>query len=419
MHGIIFLAFEDFLVSRLGNDVWPQTLEKVGLADSEYAPDQFYPDQDAFSLFATGAVMLGLPRDGMLNQFGRHLAPGLVEMGLSTGIIRENWKTMDILEHLNSDILPSFTDPQNATQPVMIRTYRLKHGEVAVAYISKRKLCPLLKGILQGMGEIFQEPVAFKEPVCMLNHGPLCRLSVYIDDPLMQRYVNIRREFEIIHSRIEEVKLFTQYKGVPFSDKGLVLRYSNDEVLIQTALLQLLAMREQGDVFMSVPHLPVGLKASVKKIDMQQGSASLASFVLTDGAVGQRNFERVVPETVISAALFIDEKKHSGAIHNLSGGGVAVGLKPGQTISDMMLFVPIRVEFRVPIKWVKVGETLELGPIDVSLEGNILDVLPHGKGQLVRIVFSPLSRYNLHVMEQYFQSRQEKVHAELKALMNA
>ncbi|MEO5326705.1 MAG: heme NO-binding domain-containing protein [Magnetococcus sp. THC-1_WYH] len=418
MHGIIFLAFEDFLTSRLGDDAWSQVLEKAGLANSEYAPDQFYLDQDAFSLFAAGAERLGLPKNDMLHQFGHHVAPGLVEMGRSTGVIRDHWKTMDILEHLNSDILVSFTNSQIATQPAMIRTYRLKYGEVAVAYVSKRKLCPLLKGILQGVGEIFQEPVAFREPVCMLNHGPLCRLSVYLDDPLMQRYVNIRREFEIIHSRIEEIKLFAQHKGIPFSDRGLVLRYDNDEVLIQTEPLQLLAMREQGGVFMSVPHLPVGLKASVKKIDLQQGSALLTSFSLTDGAVGQRHFERVAPDAIIPASLFIEDAKHAGSIHNLSGGGVAVQLKPGQTISALMLFVPIRVVFRVPIKWVKIGETLELGPIDVSLEGNILDVLSHGKGQLVRIVFSPLSRYDLRVMEQYFQSRQEVVHAELNALMN-
>ncbi|HIJ84046.1 MAG: Heme NO binding domain protein [Magnetococcales bacterium] len=418
MHGIIFLAFEDFLGSRLGSDSWPQALEQAGLANVEFSPEQFYPDQSAFSLFSVGASMLGLSRDAMLNQFGHHLAPGLVEMGRSTGIIHENWKTMDILEHLNTDILPSFSNPQSDSQAPDIRTYRLKHGEVAVAYVSKRKLCSLLKGILQGMREIFHEPVAFKEPVCMLNHAPLCRLSVYLDDPLMQRYVDIHREFEIIHSRIEEVKLFSQFKGIPFSGRGLVLRYSHEEVLIQTQPQQLVAMREHGLVYMAVPHLPVGLKASVKKVDMPQGSAQLTSFTLTDGVVGQRCFKRVVPDTVIPVRLFFEEKRFNGSVYNLSGGGVAVVLKPGQTIDEMMLFVPVRLEFRVPVKWVKVGDTIELGPHDVNLEGNVLDVLHHGSGQLVRIIFSPLSEYNLRLMDHYFQSRQEIVISELEKILN-
>ncbi|MBF0347310.1 MAG: heme NO-binding domain-containing protein [Magnetococcales bacterium] len=417
MHGIIFLAFEDFLGSRLGSDSWPQVLERANLSNSEFSPEQFYPDQSALSLFAAGAALLGLSREAMLTQFGYHLAPGLVEMGRSTGIIHEHWKTMDILEHLNSDILSSFANPNEDAQSPDIRTYRLKHGEVAIAYVSKRKLCPLLKGILRGMGEVFNEPVAFKEPVCMFNNAPLCRLSVFLDDPLMQRYVDIHREFEIIHSRIEEIRLFTQFKGIPFSGSGLVLRYNHEEVLIQTQGQQLTAMREHGLVYMSVHHLPVGLKASVKKIDMQQGTALLTSFSLTDGAVGQRCFKRVAPETIIPVHLFFEEKKYTGTVNNLSGGGVAIVLKPGQTINEMMLFVPIRLEFRVPVKWVKVGDTIELGPHDVSLDGNILDVLPHGNGQLVRIIFSPLNTYNLHLMDQYFQSRQEVVQSELEALM--
>ncbi|MBF0107835.1 MAG: heme NO-binding domain-containing protein [Magnetococcales bacterium] len=418
MHGIIFLAFEDFLGSRLGSDAWPRILERAGLDNSEFSPDQFYPDQNIFSLFSEGARLLGIAREDMLRQFGTHLAPGLVEMGRSTGIIHEHWKTMDILEHLNSDILSSFPNPRDNSLPPDIRTYRLKHGEVAIAYVSKRKLCPLLKGILMGMGEVFNEPIAFKEPVCMLNGAPLCRLSVYLDDPLLQRYVNINREFEIIHSRIEEIRLFSQFKGIPFSGSGLVLRYNHEEVLIQTQGQILAAMREHGLVFMAVSHLPVGLKASVKNVDLQQGTALLTSFSLTDGTVGQRCFKRVAPETPVPVHLFLEEKKYSGSIDNLSGGGIAVALKRGQTIDEMMLFVPVRVEFKVPLKWLKVGDTIELGPHEVALDGNILDVLPLSNGQRIRIIFSPLNAYNLHIMDQYFQFRQGEVQVELQALMN-
>lgn len=418
MHGLIFLAFEDFLGSRLGGEAWYQALRRAGLENAEYSPEQFYLDADAFALFSVAAEMLDLSREEMLQKFGHHLAPGLVEMGLSTGLIHGQWKTMDILEHLNSDILSSFQNPQGNAQTPDIRTYRLKHGEVAIAYVSKRRLCPLLKGVLRGMGEVFKEPVAFKEPVCMLNNAPLCRLSVFLDDPLMQRYVDIQREFEIIQSRIEEVKLFTQFRGLPFSGSGLVLRYNDEEVLIQTQSQQLAAMREHGVVFMGVPHLPVGLKASVKRIDMHQGTALLTAFSLTDGAVGQRCFKRVAPENPIPISLYFEEEKHVGVIHNLSGGGAAVILKQSHAIDEMMLFVPTRLEFRVPIKWIKVGDTIELGPHDMVLEGNILDVMPYGDEQLVRIIFSPLNSYSLQIMDQYFQSRLEAVLPELDALMN-
>ncbi|MBF0434377.1 MAG: heme NO-binding domain-containing protein [Magnetococcales bacterium] len=419
MHGIIFLAFEDFLTSRLNGEAWGQVLAKAGLANSEFSPEQVYPDEHIMALFDAGAEMMHLTRNAMLFSFGNHLAPGLVEMGRSTGIVAEHWKTMDILEHLNSEIHSSFASFHSASKVPDIRTYRLKHGEVAIAYVSKRRLCPLLKGILQGMAEVFREPVVFKEPVCMLNHGPLCRLSVTINDPLMQRYVDVQREFALVHSRIEEIKLFTQYKGIPISGSGLVLRYDHDEVLIQTQELELVAMRECGEVFMAVSHLPVGLKASVKHCDLTQGTALLTSFYLTDGAVGRRNFKRVVPDVLIPVQLTFDDKKLKGVIHNLSGGGLAVDLKHGQNIDEMMLFVPVRATFRIPLKWVKIGDTIELGPHDISMDANVLDVQPLATGQRVRILFSPSSTHNLVVIEQYFKSLQDVALAELDALLHS
>lgn len=418
MHGIIFLAFEDFLTSRLGGDAWGQALAKAGQDNSEFSPEQLYPDDHAMALFAAGAEMMHLSKNAMLFSFGNHLAPGLVEMGRSTGIVAEHWKTMDILEHLNSEIHSSFASFQGASQVPDIRTYRLKHNEVAIAYVSKRRLCPLLKGILQGMAEIFHEPVVFKEPVCMLNHGPLCRLSVIINDPLMQRYVDVEREFAMVYSRIEEIKLFTQYKGIPIAGSGLVLRFSHDDVLIQTQELELVAMRESGEVFMALPHLPVGLKANVKQCDLAQGSALLSSFFLTDGAIGQRHFKRVVPDVNIPVQLTFDDKTLKGIAHNLSGGGIAVDLKRGQELDEMMLFVPVRVSFRIPLKWVKIGDTIELGPHDISVDANVLDVQPLASGQRVRIIFSPMNTHNLIVLEQYFKSRQDIALAGLDALLH-
>lgn len=324
---------------------------------------------------------------------------------------------MDILEHLHNDILMTFSSPDAGIQPPDIRTYRFKHGGVALAYVSKRKLCHLMKGIIMGMGEYFDEPIAFKEPICMLNHSPLCRLSVFLDDPRLQRYVDIQREFEIIHSRIDEIKFYNQFNGIPFSSAGLVLRYDHEEVLVQSQKDQLVAMEKQGVVYIAVHHLPLGLKATVKAVNLAQGTAILNQFSLTDGAVGQRYFKRVSPEEFIPIKIVLEGWEHVGQIRNLSGGGVAVRLKKHNEFSEMNLFFSVQLKFTVPLKWIKFGDTIELGPLSVCLDGNILDIVEEGDERLVRIIFSPLSAHDLSLMDQYFQTQRDKAVFALKKLL--
>jgi hypothetical protein len=144
MHGIMFLALEDFLEARLGEGVWVRLLQAANLHDQQFEPDRYYPDALAHDLFELSARLLRQPLPQTLELFGQHMSPGLVAMGRSMGIIHKEWKTLDILEHLQSHVLAPFANIESGVMPPDIRTYRLKHGEVAVAYVSKRKLCPLL-----------------------------------------------------------------------------------------------------------------------------------------------------------------------------------------------------------------------------------------------------------------------------------
>jgi hypothetical protein len=323
VNGLIFLALDDFLESRLGIDAWSRAMDSAGLEEQDFNPEYFYPDQVASELFTVVAAQLDLPLEEMLEQFGRHLVPGLVEMGRSMGVVEKSWKTIDIIEHLHDQILESFSNKDEGILPPGIRTYRLKHSEVAIAYVSKRRLCHLLKGIVMGLGEFFEEPILFKEKVCMLHSkAPLCRLSVFIDDPELVRYVDIKREFEIVHSRIDELTFYSQVGGIPFSSKGLVLQFSEKEVVVQAPKEQLVAMEIDGKCYIAVSHLAIGLRAVVKEIDLVQGFATLHNIEMTDGVVGHRCFKRVEPSKQFPISIYIDGKERAGKVLNISAGGV-------------------------------------------------------------------------------------------------
>lgn len=409
MHGIVFLALEDFLESRMGADAWPKAMAAAKLGEQEFDFEQVYPDRSALELFKATAKLLDQSQEKMLEALGIHMSPGLVSMGRSLGLVRENWKTMDILEHLQKGILAAFNAPGTNVIAADIRTYRLKHGEVAIAYVSRRKLCHLLKGIIKGMGEHFDEPIAFKEPVCMRTGAPLCRLSVYLDDPMLQKYVDIQREFEIIHSRIEEMQIFNQFLGLPVNNTAMVLRYSAKDALIQTHREQLVAMSEEGVTYIAAPHLAQGLKAKVKEVNLEHGTVLVQEISLTDGPMGRRCYKRMVPDTRIPTTLTVGRKRLRGQIANLSGGGFRVILDKRAKLGEVMLFAQVSIAFEIPLKWVETGDTIELGPHEMQVDGNILDISETGEGQAVRIIFAPLASHNLHVIDQYYKKQLEHV----------
>ncbi|MBF0439336.1 MAG: heme NO-binding domain-containing protein [Magnetococcales bacterium] len=413
MHGILFLALEDFIESRLGEGVWETALEAAKLEQFEFEPDRYYADTMANVLFAITTKFMKFPLSKTLELFGEHMAPGLVTMGRSMGMIQKDWKTLDIIERLQSDILPPFANREAGVKPPDIRTYRLKHSEVAVAYVSHRKLCALMKGIIRGLGKFFQEPIAFKEYVCMQQNAPLCRLSVFLDDPFLVRYVDIEREFGLIHSQIIEISFYNSFQGVPYTSIGLVMQYSKEDVVIQASPSQLIAMQEEQVTYIAVPHLQQGLKALIQKVDVAQGVATLGNIRLTDGSVGSRRFPRVGPDKRIAVKMQLSRRALRGHLLNLSRGGARILLEKDSRMPEVLLYEPVSLEFSLPLKFVEMDDVILLGPLQMNLDGNVLDASPVDGCVAVRIVFGAIDGQERVILEQYSR----KVHEDVKEIM--
>lgn len=416
MHGIIFLALEDFLESRCGEGAWSQAMREANLVEQIFSPDRFYPDEGAADLFEASAKVLKLPKGQTLEELGRHMSAGLIAMGRSMGLIQEEWRTLDILEHLDSDILSTFRNDGTGLKPPDIRTYRLKYGEIAAAYVSERKLCQLFKGIVLGVGAFFNEPIRIEERVCMLGNAPLCRLSIYLDDPTLKDHVEITREFQAVHNRIQEVRFFNQFLGIAVINQGLVLQYGAEGVLIQISPESLLAMREEGRTYLALPHLHLGLKATVAQVDMAQSTAMLQEIVATDGPIGRRILPRVVPVKPIPIELRINKQTLRGGIANISASGLCIVLRSDPILNETILFAPIKVRFALPVQ--TVDTDLESASTSkIMLDGNILNIDERGGRHTIRIVLQPYAVNDANLIQTYYQERQQHAFHHLQGLL--
>ncbi|MGM0592589.1 MAG: V4R domain-containing protein, partial [Halobacteriota archaeon] len=69
------------------------------------------------------------------------------------------------------------SSPSSYTPPAL-RAGWIDDNRVGVIYDSERQLCHLAKGLIEGIGEYYDEPLNVEEVQCMHDGGDECRLVV-------------------------------------------------------------------------------------------------------------------------------------------------------------------------------------------------------------------------------------------------
>ncbi|MBF0097324.1 MAG: heme NO-binding domain-containing protein [Magnetococcales bacterium] len=417
MHGIILLALEDYITRQGGAEQWQAVWQEANRLQQPLFADRYYADGLAMDLLHAAARLQQMPLNRFLEAFGEYLSEGLLALGRSMGLLRPEWRTLDILEHLTQEILAPFQFPDGVGKATVIRAYRLKYGEVSAVYPSERKLCGLFKGIVQGMARQFNEEIRIQERLCMWEGARLCRLSIQLQDPTLQHQIEIRREFQIVHDRIQEIRFFNQFDGIPIIHPGLVLRYSPQEVLVQIHPESLCAMQEEGITYLALPHLPLGLKAVVSRVQWEQGTALLQDILPTDGPIGRRVAHRVDCNNSLVVSFQIEQQNFRGWLANLSEGGMAIVLRSDPLLKEISPFTPVQMQVTLPACHSPLHDELTGQEHLLRCDGNILHIDEREGRHRIRIVFRPLSVNDTRSLHAFYQEKEQSALHRLKALV--
>mgnify|MGYP001591517221 FL=1 len=179
MYGVIFDFLRDYVIERHGGEkTWKALLEGIGQSSYKiYFPIAEYPDEEIVALAQTAAGALNLPLPLVLEDFGAYVGHKLVSF-YHMYVKSKNWKTFDIIENAGENIHDAVHRHNNKRVPPHIRAQRQSDNELVLFYRSKRKLCPVVKGIVTGLGEVFHESFDVHEEQCMLHGAHECVFRV-------------------------------------------------------------------------------------------------------------------------------------------------------------------------------------------------------------------------------------------------
>ncbi len=175
MHGIIFTALKKYVRTRLGDEAWTNLRTAAGLGDRIYLPVQAYPDAEMTALIQTVAHLSGISEPQLLEDFGKSLAPEF--LGLYRPLIKPDWRTLDLLEHLNHLHGAVKTNNPGAAPPALAIDRR-DPGRVEIDYRSDRRWCAFGRGLIHGVATHYGERMTVTEPQCMHQGADSCHLVV-------------------------------------------------------------------------------------------------------------------------------------------------------------------------------------------------------------------------------------------------
>lgn len=417
MHGLLFLKLRRYADKRLTPEAWPELVRLAGPITWEGDITGVYPDGEFMALLTGVATLAKEPVAQVMEHFGFNLVPTLLEMAAVLGLVKQEWRTLELIKHTPDIIHPVLLASNPQLVPPFLLCEFTSANELLVAYRSPRQLCGLLRGIVRGIAAHYRQNVEMTEEVCVLKGGAGCRF----------RLVVTKNKNTVHDPRLDSagllpsqgvVRLFNTFRGVPISYPGVVAAATRKTAQIQTHKNQLVAAQEEGTTLVTSPAVSRVLKGRLKGLDWPQQAVHLEEFEAFQGTLGQRTCIRIGVTESLRVEVEWQGKSLRGLIQDLSVGGVGVSLT-SFSVGQEILFSTVPLTFFLPGKSASLpargGARGELHSVEAS--GDVVGVVPSDHNVVLRIRFKRILAPQRALLEQYIMQRQLNVLRELHELV--
>ena len=177
MKGIIFSLLEDFVCDNWGDEKFEEILSLCPLKTKEpFVGPKTYPDSDLMTIAEKTAEMLGITLDEALKAFGCYAFPKLAKR--YPIFLEDVTSARNFLMSVNSVIhvevrklYPNATPPEFSYQD-------LSGNHLIMSYSSKRGLCSLVEGFIDGVSSHFDTPINTEQTSCTKRGDACCEFDL-------------------------------------------------------------------------------------------------------------------------------------------------------------------------------------------------------------------------------------------------
>ena len=177
MKGIINKGIQEMVEKKFGAQAWKKAKSLAGCEVPFFAISNDYPDEMTVDLIKAASEVSGLSMHTFMMEYGKFMAPNTLKeqyqpyYKLAGSSPREFLVNMPrVHEHVTKNIT-------NAMPP-QFEYEELPDGRLLMKYQSNRKLCPILHGLILGLGMLFDRELHVHETACMHRGDSDCVMEI-------------------------------------------------------------------------------------------------------------------------------------------------------------------------------------------------------------------------------------------------
>ena len=173
MHGLIFASFRDYLVTEHGASV----ANDVTAGEPQYTLSEAYPDEQFLALLERACVRTALSWDELLFEFGVFTAATTFAR-LYSLLFQASPTARDFLLTVETPIHDVVRVAMPDARPPELALTDLGEKGLEIVYTSPRRICAMLRGLVEGTGRVYDEAIQVEELECMHHGASACRFEL-------------------------------------------------------------------------------------------------------------------------------------------------------------------------------------------------------------------------------------------------
>ena len=177
MKGVIFNVVESFVIENFGDDVWDEVLDNCELKTQEpFVGPGTYPDEDLIEIATKTVERVEVPLPDALRAIGKYGFPKLAAMVPQLVSSHEHPKPFLLSVH---DVIHVEVRKLHETAETPDFRYAQDAPDhLAIEYHSRRGLCHLMAGLLDGVEDHFGVPFEQVQSACVHDGAAHCRFEL-------------------------------------------------------------------------------------------------------------------------------------------------------------------------------------------------------------------------------------------------
>ncbi len=177
MKCVINRGMQDLVEAKYGTDAWEEIKMLAGCDELFFVIGEDYPNQRILGLVEAASNVAGLSGDEVLVELGKHWVLNTGKQNYPAYYSLAGASPRDFvlnLDRLQFDVAAG----GNGRGAPRFRYEELSDGKVLVHYHSTCGFCAVLRGVIQGVGLLFNQEIGVRETGCKEKGKSHCTMEV-------------------------------------------------------------------------------------------------------------------------------------------------------------------------------------------------------------------------------------------------